>query len=65
MSRIEVVIDEDRCDGDGQCVEGCPNSALVLKDGKAVVVDPERCGECYYCESICPNDAIHVRRVDE
>ena len=65
MAKLRIEIDLDQCDGNGACVENCPNSALALKDGKAVVVDPERCGECYYCESLCPNDAIHVYRVDE
>jgi NAD-dependent dihydropyrimidine dehydrogenase PreA subunit len=64
MSEIEIVIDQELCDGDGQCVENCPNEALGMKDGKAYVIDPELCGECYYCESICPNSAIRVQRKD-
>jgi NAD-dependent dihydropyrimidine dehydrogenase PreA subunit len=64
MSKVEVVIDSELCDGDGLCVENCPNEALGMKDGKAYVIDPELCGECYYCESICPNNGIRVQRND-
>ena len=64
MSNIKIIIDEAQCDGNGLCVENCPNEALALRDGKAYVVDPELCGECYYCESVCHNKAIRVQRDD-
>lgn len=62
MSKIEVVIDYELCDGDGLCVENCPNEVLDIIDDKAHVIDHEFCGECYYCESVCPNNAISVHR---
>ena len=30
-----VTVDQDKCDGDGACVDTCPASVLVIKDGKS------------------------------
>jgi len=52
--RIEVVV--ERCTGCGQCIESCPYTSIVIKDGKAFI--NEYCQFCRTCLSICPEGAI-------
>ena len=49
----------DWCEGCGQCVARCGQSALSLVDGKARV-NVEKCLTCCYCASVCPTFAIKV-----
>jgi len=55
-----VTIDENTCNGDGECVETCPASVLELQNGKAVVVNPDDCLGCESCVSVCPTGSITV-----
>jgi len=50
---------EDYCEGCGNCVERCTQSALRIEDGHAVV-DSERCVLCGYCAKVCPLFALKV-----
>ena len=52
--RIEVVV--ERCTGCEQCIESCPYTSIVIKDGKAFI--NEYCQFCRTCLSICPEGAI-------
>jgi ferredoxin len=62
---MEVVVDEDLCEGGGNCEEICP-AVFHLNEvtGKAEVVDPEACeyaGCCEAAEENCPVEAITVK----
>jgi NAD-dependent dihydropyrimidine dehydrogenase PreA subunit len=54
------LIDEQRCNGCGRCVEVCPTQVLDLDtaSGKAYLRYPDRCSYCTACEEICPTHAI-------
>ena len=52
------VIEEEKCDGCGICVEMCPTGVMALVDGKALIVNPELCAFDGSCEDACPNGAI-------
>jgi 4Fe-4S ferredoxin len=52
------IIDFDRCDGCGACVQVCPTGALEMLAGLAVLVAPDACGYCADCEEHCPQGAI-------
>lgn len=56
-AKMVALIDKEKCDGDGACVEACPSEAIKIVDGKAVV-DPEECVDCEACVDECPNSAI-------
>lgn len=56
--RKMIVVDEEKCDGCGSCVEVCPNEVLEVQDGISVVVNPDDCVECESCVAECPNEAI-------
>ena len=55
-----IQIDEERCDGCGQCVTGCAEGALQLVDGKARVVADEYCDGLGACVGECPTGALTI-----
>ena len=52
------IVDKNKCNGCGECVNQCPNGAISLKDDKAVI-NLIKCQNCRICEDICPVNAIH------
>ncbi|MHB1130875.1 MAG: indolepyruvate ferredoxin oxidoreductase subunit alpha [Chloroflexota bacterium] len=59
-----VTVDQDRCEGVGECVEVCPVSILSLEDGKASVTgDLSECLGCESCVAVCPATCITVQEV--
>ncbi len=46
----------DECVGCMACIDECPVSAIVEKDGKAEIVKDE-CIECGACVGVCPVEA--------
>jgi heterodisulfide reductase subunit A2 len=70
-----AVVDPERCEGSGQCVEYCPQEEAIAletisengKVFKRAVVTPANCNGCGVCVGVCPNLAINVAgwRLDE
>ena len=62
-----IRIDEERCDGCGQCITGCAEGALQLVDGKARVVADRYCDGLGACIGECPTGALTIieREADE
>jgi len=60
VKRAIVQIDEERCDGCGQCVPRCAEGALKIVDGKARLVSEVYCDGLGVCLGTCPRDAIRV-----
>ncbi|MHC4788936.1 MAG: ATP-binding protein [Planctomycetota bacterium] len=61
MARRKIVeIDEEKCDGCGDCIPGCPEGALQIIDGKAKLVSDHYCDGLGVCLGVCPRDAIRV-----
>jgi ferredoxin len=58
MKRTIINIDEEKCDGCGNCIEGCHEGALQLIDGKARLVSELFCDGLGACIGECPQDAI-------
>lgn len=59
---MNVVIDDDKCIGCGNCAEVCP-AVFFLNEtlGKAEVIDPDACEFTGCCEAAaenCPVEAI-------
>jgi len=59
MSYI-ITIDNDKCNGDGECVDVCPTEVYELQDGKAVAVNEDECLGCESCIEVCEQDAITI-----
>lgn len=60
MKREIVVIDEEKCNGCGQCVPNCHEGALQIIDGKARLVSDLFCDGLGACVGHCPEDAISI-----
>ena len=60
MPRTIIEIDEDLCDGCGQCVTGCAEGALAVIDGKARLVSETYCDGLGACLGHCPQGAIRT-----
>lgn len=57
-NNLTIEIDEEKCNGDGECVNVCPTSVYELIDGKSQAVLAEDCIECCACVDACPTKAI-------
>lgn len=55
-----IEIDEDLCNGCGNCVTGCVESALQIIDGKARVVSETFCDGLGACIGECPTGAMKI-----
>ncbi len=58
--REVIEIDEDLCDGCGQCVPACEEGAIEIIDGKAKLVSDTYCDGLGACLGECPADALKV-----
>ncbi|MBI2505218.1 MAG: 4Fe-4S binding protein [Candidatus Latescibacteria bacterium] len=56
--RQVVKIDEEKCNGCGDCLTACAEGALELVDGKARLIGEIYCDGLGACTGICPEGAI-------
>lgn len=55
-----IEIDEEKCDGCGQCIPACAEGALQIVDGKARLVKDIYCDGLGACLGECPQGAIEI-----
>jgi Fe-S-cluster-containing hydrogenase component 2 len=62
-----IQIDEELCDGCGQCVPDCAEGYLKIIDGKAKLVADNLCDGLGACLGACPTGALKIieRQADE
>lgn len=61
MAKREIItIDEEKCNGCGNCIPGCPEGALQIIDNKARLVSDLFCDGLGACIGDCPEGAISV-----
>ena len=62
MERNIITVDKEKCTGCGLCVQGCPEGALQIVDGKACLVGELLCDGLGACIGDCPEGALFVER---
>jgi len=60
MKRKLITIDEEKCNGCGLCIPGCPEGALQIIDGKARLISDLFCDGLGACIGECPEGAISI-----
>lgn len=60
MKRKIITINEELCDGCGNCVSSCSEGALQLVDGKAKLVKENYCDGFGDCIGECPTGALII-----
>lgn len=60
VMRKIIEIDENLCDGCGNCVLSCAEGAIEIIDGKARVVSDKYCDGLGACIGDCPQDALKL-----
>lgn len=58
MKRKIIRIDEEKCNGCGQCVTGCAEGAIQLIEGKARLISETYCDGLGACIGECPVGAL-------
>lgn len=59
-----IEIDEDKCNGCGQCIVDCAEAALEIVDGKAKLVKDLYCDGLGACLGGCPTGALKIVQRD-
>ena len=54
------IVDEEKCQGCGECVDVCPVEVFELQGEKSVAVNAEECLGCESCIEVCEPAAITV-----
>lgn len=67
VKRKIIEIDDEKCNGCGQCVIACAEGAIEIIDGKAKVISDNLCDGLGACIGDCPEDALKIieRESDE
>ncbi len=60
MLRKIIRIDEDKCDGCGNCIPECHEGALQIIDGKARLISDLFCDGLGACLGYCPTGALTI-----
>jgi NAD-dependent dihydropyrimidine dehydrogenase PreA subunit len=60
VKRKIIQIDQEKCNGCGQCIPNCAEGALKIINGKARLVSDVYCDGLGACLGHCPQDALEV-----
>ncbi len=55
---VEITVDEEKCNGCGECIDVCPSEVYELQGGKSKAINLDECIECCACVEVCEPQAI-------
>ncbi|HHW06946.1 MAG TPA: 4Fe-4S binding protein [Clostridia bacterium] len=55
-----IRIDEELCNGCGNCVSPCAEGAIEIVNGKARLIKEELCDGAGFCLGVCPTGAMQI-----
>lgn len=59
-----ITVDENTCEGCGDCANTCPNGMFEVVDKKAQLVgNPDDCIGCESCVAVCPTGSITLQEM--
>lgn len=58
------LINEERCNGCGQCVEACPFEAMRLDPRTGLAIKCDLCRGAAWCTQVCPSGALTLKGRD-
>ncbi|MCF8107327.1 MAG: 4Fe-4S binding protein [Desulfohalobiaceae bacterium] len=58
-----ILVNEDKCIGCGECIDVCPVEVYELQDEKAVPVDIDECLGCESCVEVCEQEAVTLHEI--
>ncbi len=59
------VLDRDKCIDCLICWVQCPDSCIIVEDGKMVGFNFEHCKGCGICDEVCPPKVKAIRMIEE
>ncbi|MCS7120264.1 MAG: 4Fe-4S dicluster domain-containing protein [Nitrososphaerota archaeon] len=59
-----ILVDEDKCNGCGWCIEACDYGAIMIHPEKRVVFTCDLCDGKPKCVEWCPEDALDIVSTD-
>ncbi|MBI3921015.1 MAG: 4Fe-4S binding protein, partial [Armatimonadetes bacterium] len=62
MKRDIITIDEEKCNGCGDCIPNCPEGAIQVIDEKARLISDLMCDGLGACVGHCPEGAITLEQ---
>ncbi len=67
IMRKIIEIDQEKCDGCGNCVPACAEGAIEIINNKAKVIGDKYCDGLGACIGDCPQNALHIveRKADD
>ena len=63
-SIINIIVDQDKCTGCGECAADCLRHVLEVRDGKARVLSGD-CMKCGHCLAVCPANAVRMEGIED
>ena len=60
--RSIIKIDEEKCNGCGNCISPCAEGVIEIVDSKARVISEELCDGLGACLSSCPTGALTIEK---